>query len=286
LASTLAKLLFSQRYSSSGAPTSGREEADRREKIPSNKALVSHLDIVSPQRAVALLCDVCLVDRAALLRPFQMCASSEQQRAEIALALARAETRALADGGAGPPVVVVLDEFTSKMDRALARRLSESLAGYARGAHGGAVSLVLAGVFEDVVPWLACDWVLHSGSGEVSVQCGTAGRGRSVFPVPRGKKSPVRSGAAACSSQSPAASPRPFASPPARTPAGPGGPWSAVRAAARTDLALACSGAKSAAELAHLFRAPAIEIDVYGLGKHGERHGYKTVFEQKFEDRW
>jgi len=80
------------------------------------------------------------------------------------------------DAGDGLPradsclVTAVVDEFTSHFDRGLAKRVCIQLSEFLRRVEMRGLRVVVAGVFEDVIPWLDPDVVLHSRSGDVTVR--------------------------------------------------------------------------------------------------------------------
>jgi ABC-type ATPase with predicted acetyltransferase domain len=85
-------------------------------------------------------------------RKYSELSASEQFMAELA--------RALENGG-------VVDEFTSKVDRHLAKAVSRNLMEYVRKK--GLRGLVFATCHDDFVPWLQPDWVFSTQTHELVV---------------------------------------------------------------------------------------------------------------------
>lgn len=84
------------------------------------------------------------------IRPAVTLSNGQRQRAEIALALARMR-------GDGAPLVV--DEFTSVVDRTVAKVMSHAVQRHVRRAVGGG-RLALLSCHYDVIEWLNPDWVI------------------------------------------------------------------------------------------------------------------------------
>lgn len=85
------------------------------------------------------------------LRPFQTLSNGEQFRATVARQLCSA---------AAP---IVIDEFTSVVDRVVARIGAAAVAKFVRREAGR--QLVVASCHDDIVEWLQPDWVFDTGGG-------------------------------------------------------------------------------------------------------------------------
>jgi hypothetical protein len=89
----------------------------------------------------------------AWLRPFQLLSNGEQFRVHLARTLAEASTCA----AQGMPDLAVIDEFTSVVDRTVARIGSAAICRAVRRFNR---RLVAVSCHYDIVPWLEPDWVL------------------------------------------------------------------------------------------------------------------------------
>jgi hypothetical protein len=120
------------------------------------KAIASHFD--SAEEAQLYLAAVGLNSIPAWLRPRHCLSTGEGFRADVAMKLK------LADGGP-----CFIDEFTSVVDRNVAKSCSRALSRYAeKTGHKG---ITLASCHYDIIEWLQPDWVFDTASGTV------AGRG-------------------------------------------------------------------------------------------------------------
>lgn len=102
----------------------------------------------------AILSSVGFSSPPAWLRPFHVLSTGQQFRCELARLLAYA--RQAAEGQ-----VVVMDEFSSVVDRTVAKIGSAALAKTVRQR---ALQFVAITCHEDVIEWLQPDWILHTGS--------------------------------------------------------------------------------------------------------------------------
>ena len=105
-----------------------------------NKAIVSHFD--SPEDAQDKLSAVGLNSIPAWFRPYSILSTGEKYRANLA--------RQLGDN-------VVVDEFTSVVDRSVAKSCSSALSRYIRT--NNIHSVVFASCHYDIIEWLEPDWV-------------------------------------------------------------------------------------------------------------------------------
>jgi GNAT superfamily N-acetyltransferase len=94
----------------------------------------------------------------AWLRPFGTLSNGEQFRVTLARLIAECSVEQ------SRPLVVI-DEFTSVVDRQVAKIASHALAKYARRR---GVRVVAASCHYDVIDWLQPDWILEPGSGSFS----------------------------------------------------------------------------------------------------------------------
>jgi GNAT superfamily N-acetyltransferase len=119
---------------------------------PEDRAIVDAFpETMSIRDTTALLSSVGFASPPAWLRPFRVLSTGQQFRVTLARHLAEA----IVDPGCRP---VVLDEFTSVVDRTVARIGSAALARTVRDRN---LQLVTVTCHEDVLDWLQPDWVYH-----------------------------------------------------------------------------------------------------------------------------
>lgn len=131
----------------------------------SGEAVVSHF--ASAAEASTKLSAVGFNTVPAWLRPYHVLSTGEKFRADVA--------RVLGHGA-------VIDEFTSVVDRDVAKSCAHALARYAREAELRRVTL--ASCHRDIIPWLDPDWVFDTDTGQL------AGRGSGRRPVVKLQVSP------------------------------------------------------------------------------------------------
>ena len=111
------------------------------------KAIASHFD--SPEDAVERLSAAGLMSVPEWAKPFTALSNGQQFRAGLA--------RSLHDGA-------VLDEFTSVVDRNVAKAASTAMARYVR--RNGIKQITIATCHRDVLEFLEPDWVIDTDRGE------------------------------------------------------------------------------------------------------------------------
>lgn len=105
------------------------------------------------------LAAVGLGDVPAWLRPFHVLSVGEQFRAGVA--------RVIAD----PPQRIIIDEFTSALDRQIARFGALAFAKAWRRLSGGQQCLILT-CHRDILDWIQPDWVFDTATGKYSSAVG------------------------------------------------------------------------------------------------------------------
>lgn len=128
---------------------------------PSWPAAKPIIDAIAPlgdfNAATAALAAVGLGSVPAWLRPFQVLSNGEQFRANLARLIAER-----------PQGVTVLDEFTSVVDRQIAKI---GAAAFAKAWRRGPGQLVALSCHYDVLDWLQPDWTLDTATGKFSGDC-------------------------------------------------------------------------------------------------------------------
>ena len=118
-------------------------------EVPWNpkKAIVSHF--VTPEEAIERLHACGLASIPTLCKPYHVLSNGEKYRARFARLLNN---------------YLVMDEFTSEVNRETAKSLCVSVSKYTRKKD--IKNIVLASCHKDIIPWLQPDWVFDCDSGE------------------------------------------------------------------------------------------------------------------------
>lgn len=119
-----------------------------------NKPLISNFDWLEPNEATLLLTSMGLSSVPTWLRPFRLLSNGEQYRAELAYKVGKAK-----EGE-----VVLIDEYTSVVDRDVAKAMSFALQKYIRKTNK---RIVLASCHYDIMEWLMPDWTCSPQKGGV-----------------------------------------------------------------------------------------------------------------------
>ena len=110
------------------------------------KSLISNFDWLEPSEASMLLSSMGLSSVPTWLRPFHLLSNGEQFRAELAYKVARAKDND----------VILIDEFTSVVDRDVAKSMSFAIQKYVRKHNK---RMIVASCHYDIMEWLTPDWV-------------------------------------------------------------------------------------------------------------------------------
>lgn len=110
---------------------------------------------MSPQDITNLLTAVGFSSVPAWLRPYRVLSTGQQFRADLARSLT----------GLSPDVPVVFDEFTSTVDRTVAKAVSVSAAKHVRRTDGRFVAVTC---HKDIAEWLEPDWTFDTDTQEFS----------------------------------------------------------------------------------------------------------------------
>lgn len=124
------------------------------ESFDDNKALISNFDWLEPEEATLLLSAIGLSSVPTWLRPFNTLSNGEQYRANLAYKIAKAKESD----------VILIDEYTSVVDRDVAKSMSYALQKYIRKTNK---KIVLASCHFDIMEWLLPDWTYSPLKGRV-----------------------------------------------------------------------------------------------------------------------
>jgi len=126
-------------------------DADMNISFDSDKALISNFTHLQPQEACKVLASVGLASVPSWLKPFDVLSNGEKFRAEIAMRISQAEG------------VCFIDEFTSVVDRDVAKAMSVAVAKWVRRENK---QVVLASCHKDIIDWLQPDWIYSTETCE------------------------------------------------------------------------------------------------------------------------
>lgn len=118
------------------------------------KALISNFDWLEPEDACLLLSAMGLSSVPTWLRPFSTLSNGEQYRAELAYKVGKAKENE----------VILIDEYTSVVDRDVAKAMSNALQKYIRRTNK---KIILASCHFDIMEWLRPDWTYSPLKGRV-----------------------------------------------------------------------------------------------------------------------
>jgi energy-coupling factor transporter ATP-binding protein EcfA2 len=133
----------------------------RRQQWPGDRAVIDGLGELPIKEITGLFTAVGFSSPPSWIKPYQVLSGGEQFRCDLARALAAAE---------GADRVVAFDEFTSVVDRNVARVVSAAIAkGIRRG--GIRCRFVAVTCHYDVTEWLEPDWVIDMASSTFQRRC-------------------------------------------------------------------------------------------------------------------
>lgn len=116
------------------------------------KPLISNFDWLEPKDATLLLTSMGLSSVPTWLRPFHLLSNGEQYRAELAYKVGKAKDNE----------VILVDEYTSVVDRDVAKAMSFALQKYIRKTNK---RIILASCHYDIMEWLMPDWTCSPQKG-------------------------------------------------------------------------------------------------------------------------
>ena len=121
-------------------------------EFDNNKPLISNFEPMTPQEASSILCAMGLASVPTWIRPYSSLSNGERYRAEVA-------KRISSNRGGG---VILVDEYTSVVDRNVAKSMSNALQKYIRKEKK---QIILATCHYDILEWLQPDWIYDLNKG-------------------------------------------------------------------------------------------------------------------------
>lgn len=123
-------------------------------RFDESKSLISNFDWLQPSDACLLLSSMGLSSVPTWLRPYRTLSNGEQYRAQLAYLV----------GSAKENEVVLVDEYTSVVDRDVAKAMSYALQKFIRKNNK---KIILASCHFDIMEWLLPDWTYSPLKGRV-----------------------------------------------------------------------------------------------------------------------
>ena len=121
-------------------------------ELDREKSLISNFDWLEPSEASKLLTSMGLASIPSWLRPFHLLSNGEQYRAQLAYLVASAED----------DETILIDEYTSVVDRDVAKAMSNAVQKYIRRTNK---KIILASCHYDIMEWLQPDWIYSPSRG-------------------------------------------------------------------------------------------------------------------------
>jgi len=125
-----------------------------------SKPLISNFSWLNPEEATKILMSIGLSSVPTWLRPFKLLSNGEQYRAKLAYLVS----------SAADDEIILIDEYTSVVDRDVAKAMSFALQKYIRKA---VKKIILASCHYDIIEWLLPDWTYSplKGGGIERAEC-------------------------------------------------------------------------------------------------------------------
>lgn len=130
------------------------------------KPLISNFNWLTPEEATSLLSSMGLSSVPTWLRPYKYLSNGEQYRARLAYLVSSHNN----DGD-----VIIMDEYTSVVNREVAKTMSFALQKYIRKHKK---QIILASCHYDILEWLMPDWIYSIHKGGVLEKCDYLRQGR------------------------------------------------------------------------------------------------------------
>lgn len=122
------------------------------------KPLISNFDWLEPKEATFILTSMGLSSVPTWLRPYNLLSNGEQYRAKLAYLVASAK-----EGE-----IILIDEYTSVVDRDVAKAMSYALQKYIRRENK---KIILASCHYDILEWIMPDWIYSPQKGGTLERC-------------------------------------------------------------------------------------------------------------------
>ena len=152
--------------SGSGKTTILKQIGDiKKPQFDSEKSLISNFDWLEPKDATLALTSMGLSSVPTWLRPFHTLSNGEQYRASLAYLVASSTNED----------IILVDEYTSVVDRDVAKAMSFALQKYIRRQNK---RIILASCHYDILDWIMPDWTCSPQNGGALERCDYLRQGR------------------------------------------------------------------------------------------------------------
>ena len=157
--------------SGSGKTTILKKMGDvKKVNFDAEKPLISNFNWLQPKDAALVLTSMGLSSVPTWLRPFHTLSNGEQYRATLAYLVASAKD----------DEVILIDEYTSVVDRDVAKAMSFALQKYIRRENK---RIILASCHYDILEWLMPDWTCSPQKGGALERCDYRRQGRPKIEI-------------------------------------------------------------------------------------------------------
>lgn len=119
-----------------------------------DKCLISNFDNMTPKEATHLLMSIGLSSVPTWLRPYRLLSNGEQYRARLAKMIADCKN----------DEIILIDEYTSVVDRNVAKSMSFALQKYVKQNN---LRIILFSCHYDIIEWLNPNWIYDLNKGGV-----------------------------------------------------------------------------------------------------------------------
>lgn len=130
----------------------------RQVSFDKDKPLISNFDWLDPEEACSTLTSMGLSSVPTWLRPYHTLSNGEQYRANLAYIVSSSKDNE----------VILIDEYTSVVDRDVAKAMSFALQKYIRRSNK---RIILASCHYDILEWLMPDWTCSPQKGGALERC-------------------------------------------------------------------------------------------------------------------
>jgi ABC-type lipoprotein export system ATPase subunit/GNAT superfamily N-acetyltransferase len=120
----------------------------------STNSLISNFNFIQPEEATRLLSAIGLSSVPTWLRPYHTLSNGEQYRARLAYLIGKAQDNE----------TILIDEYTSVVDRDVAKSMSYAIGKYIKRHNK---KIVFASCHYDIIEWLLPDWVYSPAKGRL-----------------------------------------------------------------------------------------------------------------------
>lgn len=122
-----------------------------------NKTLISNFNNMKPSDVALLLCSMGLSSVPTWIRPYNVLSNGEKYRADLAKALSDCKDD-----------IILIDEYTSVVDRNVAKAMSNALQKYVRKFNK---KIIVATCHYDIFEWLQPNWIYDLNKGGAFYEC-------------------------------------------------------------------------------------------------------------------